>query len=88
MECYGRHTSHEGQRSDICSCCEIQEQERCEIKCFLGVHNYILIYTGPPTQKQAYQALLQKEIEDVLAGTGTGGCTQFINDGLQLERDQ
>lgn len=50
--------------------------------------NYILIYTGPPTQKQAYQALLQKEIEDVLAGTGTGGCTQFINDGLQLERDQ
>ena len=57
-------------------------------KCILGVHNYILNYTGPPTQKQAYQALLQKEIEDVLAGTGTGGCTQFINNGLQLERDQ
>lgn len=50
---------------------------------------YFFIYTtGPPTQKQAYQALLQKEIEGVLAGTGTGGCTQFINDGLQLERDQ
>ena len=39
-------------------------------------------------QKQAYQVRLQKEIDDMLAGMGTGGCTQFINSGLQLECDQ
>ena len=47
---------------------------------------------GPPTQEQAYQFLLQQELENIEVSESSAnkfaGKTHFINDGLRLERDQ
>jgi hypothetical protein len=48
--------------------------------------HYSLI--GPPTQLLAYKALLQKEIENDLAGISGLGETQFVNNGLRIEFEQ
>jgi len=45
--------------------------------------------SAPPTQKKAYQALLTQEVNNKLAGLGSGcGFTQLVNDALHLEHDQ
>ena len=39
-------------------------------------------------QLSAYKALLQKEIENEMAGIGGLGETQFVNNGLRIEFEQ
>lgn len=44
---------------------------------------------GPPTQKQAYEKLIQDEKVKWLAGIQPlTGLAQFVNNGLNIEKDQ
>lgn len=45
-------------------------------------------FSGPPTQKKAYKALLTAEMQAELSESGIVGPAHFINNGLRLERDQ
>ena len=43
---------------------------------------------APPSQANAYQALLQKQLEDGVFAVEKIGTLNFINNGLRLEREQ
>jgi len=43
---------------------------------------------GPPTQKKAYEKLIQDEKIVALAGVGSVGAVQLINMGLHLQHEQ
>jgi hypothetical protein len=50
--------------------------------------NVLYYYTGPPTQKKAFEALIQDEKIAELAGMDAAGSVQLINMALRIEQQQ
>ena len=47
----------------------------------------LTVLPGLQTQRQQYQTLCDKEMDNELAGKGVSGATAFINNGLQIEAE-